>query len=87
LLDLKRLYWNCREFAAGKRRGPCPYAHLGLALPSFDWWQLLHTPPHQVKEKVSTACNLQARPRETVPQFISVIHVTGDPDDMRCILR
>ena len=54
LLDLKRLYWNCRAFAEGKRRGQCPYAHLGLSLPTFDWWQLLHTEVQQVKEKVST---------------------------------
>ena len=25
LLDLKRLYWNCREFREGKRRKHCPY--------------------------------------------------------------
>jgi hypothetical protein len=54
LLDLKRLDWNCRAFAEGKRRGQCPYAHLGLSLPTLDWWQLLHTEVQQVKEKVST---------------------------------
>ncbi len=41
MLDLKRLYWNCREFRGGKRRGKCPYEHLGLKLPSFDFWNLL----------------------------------------------
>jgi hypothetical protein len=41
MLDLKRLYWNCRAFLGGKRRGKCPYKHLGLALPSFDFWDLL----------------------------------------------
>jgi hypothetical protein len=41
LLDLKRLYWNCREFRGGKRRGRCPYEHLGLKLPSYDFWGLL----------------------------------------------
>jgi hypothetical protein len=41
MLDLKRLYWNCREFLGGKRRGKCPYKHLGLVLPSFDFWELL----------------------------------------------
>lgn len=41
LLDLKRLYWNCREFHEGKRRGRCPYEHLGLKLPSYDFWGLL----------------------------------------------
>jgi hypothetical protein len=41
LLDLKRLYWNCREFRGGKRRGRCPYEHLGLKLPSYNFWSLL----------------------------------------------
>jgi hypothetical protein len=54
LLDLKRLYWNCRAFVEGKHRGQCPYAHLGLSLPTFDWWQLLHTEVQHVREKVST---------------------------------
>ena len=41
LLDLKRLYWNCRAFREGKRRGRCPYQHLGLKLPSYDFWSVL----------------------------------------------
>jgi hypothetical protein len=41
MLDLKRLYWNCREFVGGSRRGKCPYEHLGLVMPSFDFWGLL----------------------------------------------
>jgi hypothetical protein len=41
LLDLKRLYWNTREFRGGKRRGRCPYEHLGLKLPSYRFWSLL----------------------------------------------
>jgi hypothetical protein len=44
LLDLKRLYWNCRVFRAGKRRGRCPYEHLGLRLPSYDFWSVLRMP-------------------------------------------
>jgi hypothetical protein len=44
LLDLKRLYWNCRAFREGKRRGRCPYEHLGLKLPSYRLWDLLWTP-------------------------------------------
>ena len=44
LLDLKRLYWNCREFREGRRRGRCPYKHLGLKLPSYRFWDLLWTP-------------------------------------------
>jgi len=43
MLDLKRLYWNCRPFQSGKRRGCCPYELLGLRLPTTDWWHLLHT--------------------------------------------
>ena len=47
LLDLKRVYWNCREFREGKRRQHCPYKLLGLKLPSYRFWDLLGmlTPP------------------------------------------
>ncbi len=48
LLDLKRLYWNCRGFRAGKRRGRCPYEHLGLKLPSYDFWSVLRMPMDEV---------------------------------------
>jgi len=41
MLDLKRLYWNCRVFRGGKRKGKCPYEHLGLKLASYDFWSLL----------------------------------------------
>jgi hypothetical protein len=41
MLDLKRLYWNTRVFRGGKRKGRCPYEHLGLALPCYDFWGLL----------------------------------------------
>jgi hypothetical protein len=41
MLDLKRLYWNCRVFRGGKRKGLCPYEHLGLKLPSYEFWNLL----------------------------------------------
>jgi hypothetical protein len=41
MLDLKRLYWNCRKFGAGKRRGRSPYELLGLKLPSDRFWDLL----------------------------------------------
>ena len=41
MLDIKRLYWNCRVFARGKRKGRCPYEHLGLQLPTFDFWAML----------------------------------------------
>jgi hypothetical protein len=41
MLDLKRLYWNTREFREGKRKGRCPYQLLGLSLPGYDFWSLL----------------------------------------------
>jgi hypothetical protein len=54
LLDLKRLYWNCRRFGAGKRRRRCPYEHLGLRLPSYDAWELLQLNPEELAQQVST---------------------------------
>jgi hypothetical protein len=54
LLDLKRLYWNLRDFRSGKRRGRCPYELLGLALPSYDFWEILHTDPQELERKLST---------------------------------
>ena len=53
LLDLKRLYWNCRRFRTGKRRGHTPYELLGLKLPTADWWELLKLPPEQLRQEVS----------------------------------
>ncbi len=53
MLDLKRLYWNCRALGAGKRRGACPYQHLGLILPTFDFWELLQTPPGRLTQDLS----------------------------------
>ena len=44
LLDLKRLYWNCRKLTTGKRRGHCPYELLAAPLPSMDFWTLLKLP-------------------------------------------
>jgi hypothetical protein len=41
MLDLKRLYWNCRVFRGGKRKGLCPYEHLGLKVPTYDFCTLL----------------------------------------------
>ena len=35
MLDLKRLYWNCRPFQSGQRRGHCPYE-----LP-IDWARIV----------------------------------------------
>jgi hypothetical protein len=44
LLDLKRLYWNCREFREGRRRRHSPYQLLGLRLPSYQFGDLLGMP-------------------------------------------
>lgn len=53
LLDLKRLYWNTREFRTGKRKGKSPYEHLGLRTPKGTWWELLKLTPEQLREKLS----------------------------------
>ena len=55
LLDLKRLYWNCRSFVSGKRRGRCPYQHLGLKLPSYDPWVLLQMDPEELEKQLSSS--------------------------------
>ncbi len=54
MLDLKRLYWNCRVFREGKRKGRCPYELLGLKLPTSDWWQLLQMDPQELAQQLST---------------------------------
>ena len=53
LLDLKRLYWNCRTFRTGRRKGQAPYARLGIRLPASDWWELLKLPPEQLRQQLS----------------------------------
>jgi hypothetical protein len=45
LLDLKRLYWNCRRLPTGRRRGHCPYELLEVPLPRTDFWTLLQRGP------------------------------------------
>jgi hypothetical protein len=52
LLDLKRLFWNSRAFAAGKRKGQCPYAHLGLPLPTYRAWELLQRDPAKLAQQL-----------------------------------
>jgi hypothetical protein len=54
MLDLKRLYWNCRAFEGGKRKGRSPYELLGLKLPTLDWWQLLQMDPQELEQKLLT---------------------------------
>jgi hypothetical protein len=55
LLDLKRLWWNCREFSEGKRRDHCPYQLLGLKLPTYDAWELLQWDPEKLAQELSTS--------------------------------
>ncbi len=54
MLDLKRLFWNCRRFTHGKRRGACPYQLLGLDLPTYNWWKLLQMDPEELRQHLST---------------------------------
>jgi len=57
MLDLKRLYWDTRPFRSGPRKDACPYQALGLELPSYDFWALLHTDPGQLTQEQSTQRN------------------------------
>jgi hypothetical protein len=57
MLDLKRLYWNCRAFRSGPRKDACAYRALGLELPSYDFWELLHADPAQLAQQLSTQGN------------------------------
>lgn len=50
MLDLKRLYWNCHPFRSGPRKDACPYQALGLELPTYDFWELLHTDPEMLTQ-------------------------------------
>jgi hypothetical protein len=54
MLDLKRLYWNCRAFEGGKRKGRGPDELLGLKLPTSDWWELLQMDPQELEQKLLT---------------------------------
>jgi hypothetical protein len=57
MLDLKRLYWNCRPFRSGPRKDASPYRTLGLELPTYDFWGLLHVDPAQLTQQLSTQGN------------------------------
>jgi hypothetical protein len=59
MLDLKRLYWNCRAFRSGPRKDACPYRALGLELPTDDFWELLHADPAQLAQQLSTQGNAE----------------------------
>jgi hypothetical protein len=61
MLDLKRLYWNTRVFRGGKRKGRCPYQHLGLDLPSYNFWDLLQPELQQTVAESKSHPKTQAR--------------------------
>lgn len=54
MLDLKRLYWNCRVFREGKRKRRSPYELIGLKLPTSDWWKLLQMDPQELEQELLT---------------------------------
>jgi hypothetical protein len=74
LLDLKRLYWNCREFRTGHRRGKSPYDLHGLQLPTRDWWELLRWPPQQLRQQLQGANTTAAEP---LPHNMSGLEVAA----------
>jgi hypothetical protein len=53
LLDLKRLYWNLRQFRIGRRKGQTPYGLLGLNVPDVSFWEFLRQTPEELREKLS----------------------------------
>jgi hypothetical protein len=59
MLDLKRLYWNCRPLRSDPRKDACPYRVLGLELPTYVFWKLLHADPPRLTQELSTQGNTQ----------------------------
>ena len=57
MLDLKRLYWNCRPFRSGPRKDACPYRALGLELPTYDFWEVLRADPVRLAQQLSRQGN------------------------------
>jgi len=55
LLDLKRLYWNLRQFRIGRRKGQTPYGLLGLSVPDLSFWEFLKLTPEELREKLSAS--------------------------------
>jgi hypothetical protein len=53
LLDLKRLYWNLRQFRTGPRKAQTPYGLLGLTLPELRFWEFLKLAPEELQEQLS----------------------------------
>jgi hypothetical protein len=74
LLDLKRLYWNCRAFRTGHRRRKSPYELHGLQLPTRDWWELLRWTPQQLRQHLEGA---NATAAEPLPENVSGLEVAA----------
>ena len=53
LLDLKRLYWNLRQFRIGRRKGQTPYDLMGVKLPDLSFWEFLKLTPEELRETLS----------------------------------
>ena len=53
LLDLRRLYWNCRALRTGPRRKRTPQELLGIKLLTTDRWELLKMTPEQLRQQLS----------------------------------
>jgi len=56
-----RLYWNCCVFRGGKRKDLCPYEHLGLKLPSFNFWTLLQGETNTALANAKAAVKAKAK--------------------------
>jgi hypothetical protein len=74
LLDLKRLYWNCRAFRTGQRRRKSPYELHGLQLLKRDWWELLRWTPEQLRQYLQDAETTAAVP---LPEEMSGLEVAS----------
>jgi hypothetical protein len=53
LLDLKRLYWNLRQFRIGRRKGQTPYGLMRVKLPDLSFWEVLKLTPEELRETLS----------------------------------
>jgi hypothetical protein len=73
LLDLKRLYWNCRKFRTGHRRKKSPYELQGLHLQITDWWELLKLTPEQLRQQLQVANGIAPK----TPQEVSGTNVAA----------
>lgn len=59
MLDLKRLYSNCRPFRSGPRIDVCPCRVWGLESPTFVFCELLRADPEELTQMQSTSKNVE----------------------------